>query len=358
MTKYQIVETAENFAHAGSKATADAAKIAEQKGFTPCYVRMDTVKPGTAAKIRRQAGYFRDYKNCYRTVKEGAVVLLQHPFHYPQLTRERILTGLKEQKHCRFIGIVHDVEELRAFRYNDYYRREFLFMQKTADVWIVHNEIMKKFFTERGFDENRLVNLRIFDYLIPDSDKTGRSEKKFARAVTVAGNLDVKKCGYLGKLKTLAQNGVTVRLFGPNFEETVFRDAPEIRYEGAFGAEEIPGRLTEGFGLVWDGDEIDGCVGESGQYLRYNNPHKLSLYLAAGLPVVIWKQAAEAAFVQERGVGVCVDSLTELPQIFAGINEEDYRAMCARAAAVSEKLRHGDFMTDALTRALEILSGQ
>ena len=34
---------------------------------------------------------------------------------------------------------------------------------------------------------------------------------------------------------------------------------------------------------MWDGPSPDTCAGVYGAYLRYNNPHKTSLYLAAGL---------------------------------------------------------------------------
>ena len=46
------------------------------------------------------------------------------------------------------------------------------------------------------------------------------------------------------------------------------------------------------FGLVWDGISVETCAGVYGEYLKVNNPHKTSLYLASGIPVIIWKEAA------------------------------------------------------------------
>ena len=108
------------------------------------------------------------------------------------------------------------------------------------------------------------------------------------------------------------------------------RQYPNINYHGSFGVDEIPSKLTRGFGLVWDGDSLDGCRGQSGQYLRYNNPHKLSLYLSSGLPVVIWTGAAEAGFVREHGVGLCVDSLNDLE-----VQQEEHHCDC------NEQIDHG-----------------
>ena len=52
----------------------------------------------------------------------------------------------------------------------------------------------------------------------------------------------------------------------------------------------------------------------------YTIKAKLSLYLTAGLPVVIWEQAAEAAFVRKHGLGICVASLRDLKEAF----DKDY----------------------------------
>ena len=374
MHKYQITEISENFAHAGSKATADVAAIADTMGFTRLNVKMDTTKPGKLAKLARQRGFARDYKHIARTVEDDSIVLLQHPFHYPQLTREKTLLSLKN-RGCRFISLVHDVEELRKFRDSDYYRHEFEFMLANADVIIVHNEVMREFFVEKGYPEDQLVTLEIFDYLQPDLaasqasyDLLNNGTKTFERAVTVAGNLDVTKCGYIGELRHLAEAGVGVHLYGPNYDEERMRCTEEVTYrvdpslspasvsyEGVFPADEIPRRLQSGFGLVWDGNSIAGCVGDSGQYLRYNNPHKLSLYLSSGLPVVIWKEAAEARFVEEHGVGLTVSSLMELPERLKYMEALEYGKMCERVAAVGEKLRSGAYATEALQKALQVL---
>ena len=348
---FQIVEMSGSFYHAGSKATADIAAIAEGKGFRRLPVRMDTTADTKLAKLQRQRGYLRDWHAADRAVRAAgrdAVVLLQHPFHYPQLTRERTLRRWK-QGGCRFICLVHDVEELRGFRYNEYYRREFAVMLELADALIVHNAAMARFFAERGVPEHKLVRLEVFDYLQP---RPNTALPAFSRCVTVAGNLDVQKCGYIGELAQLS--GVELRLFGPNFPD-VLQACPHIRYGGCLSPEELPQRLTAGFGLVWDGSSIDGCRGPSGRYLRYNNPHKLSLYLSSGLPVVIWSQAAEAAYVRQHGVGLCVDTLTDLCTALAAVTAEDYAAMAQRVQGEQSRLLAGHYAARALDSALQML---
>ena len=123
-----------------------------------------------------------------------------------------------------------------------------------------------------------------------------------------------------------------------------------IYYKGSFPADKIPAKLTEGFGLVWDGNSLEGCTGESGQYLKYNNPHKLSLYLSSGLPVVIWSGAAEAPFVKEHGVGICVDSLYNLQSRFNLLTSHEYQQMVQNAQDIAKLLKSGFFASSALKR--------
>ena len=116
--------------------------------------------------------------------------------------------------------------------------------------------------------------------------------------------------------------------------------------------------MTKGFGLIWDGNTVETCKGGTGEYLKYNNPHKLSLYLSSGLPVIIWKDAAEAKFVCENGVGYTIDSLREIPELMERISESDYERISKNVRNISEKLTTGKYMQCALDKAVEIISAK
>lgn len=349
MEKFQIVEVTEQLNHAGTKATADITVIAERLGFQRVNVKMDTTVDSVIGKARRQIGYLRDWKKAEKTITDNSILLLQHPFHHNQLTRESTLRRIKNEKQVKIISVVHDVEELRAFRYNDYYAREFDTMLELADVLIVHNDVMKRWFVNRGVEGKKLISLEIFDYL---QDEAEEKEIKFEKSITIAGNLDTTKCGYIRQLGSLS--GIKIHLYGPNFDDSL-RSFENIEYHGSFPVDEIPNKLDRGFGLVWDGDSIDGCQGQSGQYLRYNNPHKLSLYLSSGLPVVIWKNAAEAEFVKKHGVGILVENLNELSNEFEKIDKVLYNRILNNIAQKKHKLCDGHFFEKAIQKTLEII---
>ena len=294
MKRYQIVELNTEYNHAGSKAVQDVYEIARSLGYEANIIRTATTADSLMAKIQRQIFFFIDWLKAYFSIASNSIVFIQNPYHHKQLIRNWVLEGLKRKKNVKFISLVHDVEELRKSLYNNYYKSEFDTMLSLADVIIVHNDKMKDFFIKKGFPETKLVSLKIFDYLI--DSKPSDSNVKFERSISIAGNLDIKKSAYISQLGKL---GVVVNLYGPNFSH-LLEKYKEIKYHGSFPASDIPNHLNSGFGLVWDGNSIDSCSGDFGEYLQYNNPHKLSLYLASGIPVVIWDKAAEAEFVKQN----------------------------------------------------------
>lgn len=342
MKKYQITEVDSERHHAGTKAVQDVSVIAKQLGYEGLTLELPNNQT-IYEKIKRQVYFYRRWGQLERTIEQDSLLVLQHPFHHKQLGRRQALKKLKD-KNIKVIAVVHDVEELRQWLYNDYYKKEFQDMIEFADVLIVHNSRMKDFFLTKGIDSSKIVVLEIFDYL---QDKKAK-RPDFSKSLTIAGNLDVSKSYYIHQLKNLSK--VDVDLYGINFDESLIAYS-NLHYHGSFPADDVPEKLTRGFGLVWDGDSLDACTGNTGEYLKYNNPHKLSLYLSSGLPVVIWSQSAEAEFVTRHGLGLVVDSLYDLEDSFSQLTEKEYTFYTENVARLAKLLKDGDYMLQALTQA-------
>lgn len=292
---------------------------------------------------------WKEWEGLFERIEENAIVFMQHPIPAKIDLPEPIWCRMKKEKHTRFIIMVHEVESLRKTYYDPYREKEFMLILEIGDVFIVHNEAMRQFFIEQGILAERVISLCIFDYL----DLKVNAKKSFEKSVTIAANLHLKKSPYLLCLKEL--DDLKIHLYGPNYTKDIIDGSKNIIYHGSLPTEIIPQRLDRGFGLVWDGDSIETCSGGTGEYLRYNNPHKLSLYLSAGLPVIIWSQAAQAQFVIKNGVGFCVDSLREIKTRMEEIQEAQYREYVRKAEAVSQKLKNGYYFKYALEKAEEIL---
>lgn len=130
------------------------------------------------------------------------------------------------------------------------------------------------------------------------------------------------------------------------------QERQNIHYYGTYLPDELPKHLVGKFGLVWDGDNAESCTGSYGEYLKLNNPHKASLYLAAGIPVVIWDKAALSDFVNEEKCGICIDSLKTSNNILSKISDEKYSEMKENALRVGKLMRKGYFLETAIKAAM------
>ena len=121
---------------------------------------------------------------------------------------------------------------------------------------------------------------------------------------------------------------------------------------GVFKPAELMDLMKGSFGLVWDGASVDTCRGACGDYLRYNNPHKMSHYLASGMPVLVWEEAAMADFVTAEGCGLTIKELREIPSLLSGLGAEEYDSLRRNAERVGLQMRHGQHIRNAVEEAV------
>lgn len=347
--RYQIWEYFGASNIGGSKARLDIKSIVGNMGYQLLKVHTSLTEGGTSAAECGERLVRADWSWCHDTIAENAYVLIQHPA--PRETRlpEDILWRMKREKKVRIICLVHEIEALRR-KYDTALREEEArIVKRLGDIFIVHNEAMRRYYIEQGVDKDRVISLGIFDYL----GESANTCKIFEKSVTIAANLSLEKSPYLTRLGKLFP--LKIHLYGPNFSSVITEDAPNVEYHGSVAPDVLPGKLDRGFGLVWDGEGLDTCSGGLGEYLLYNNPHKLSLYLASGMPVIIWGKAAEADFVIRNNVGITVDSLYEVSGVLERCDMGMYEAMARNAEKISYRLKKGEYMKQALGRAEECM---
>jgi hypothetical protein len=90
-----------------------------------------------------------------------------------------------------------------------------------------------------------------------------------------------------------------------------------------------------------------------GNYMRFNDPHKVSLYISAGIPVIIWSEAALAGFIKERHIGFTVSSLEEIPEKLGNVTEEDYQSYRSNLYPLMRQVRDGYFLKEAVKAAID-----
>ncbi len=350
----QIMEDRGSVFHAGPKAPRDVATILSQIGVCGFHVR----RPDIKGHIGKAANRFIWWFKCryYRwKLPRNIVLVVQYPSagwsKYPAL---RVLNqNIKTRKSIKLIVVIHDLSSFRVA--GESIVASTLYEEETslfalADKLIVHNRAMMNALAIRGVPKSKLIALDLFDYLTEElSVVSSRKPPCKQFSVAIAGNLNAEKCGYLVKLNSIPE--VVWHLYGINFDASRVC-GKNIKYEGAWAPEELTSHLSGSFGLVWDGMDVDSCTGAYGEYMRINNPHKLSLYLAAGMPAVVWKEAAIADFVAKEHIGICVSSLRDIPTAIESVSGAEYSLMCANCMKISGKVKRGDYTKRALETAL------
>ena len=340
---------------AGAKAPSDILELCNKRGYT--FIPLPLFDENLPKLILRPWKYIQSikfWKNVLKTMNSGDVLIFQYPLYAGRVLSQYI--DKIQQKGIRLIVLIHDLETLRkgiegAIRVNESVanRLEKELLPK-FDAIICHNERMKQYLISVGYEENKIVCLEIFDYL-SDTRISVRSKKNKIPSIAVAGNLLKTKSGYIYHIHDESQNsGLQVHLFGLSFDETCKND--NMIYHGSFPAAELPEKLEGDFGLVWDGPSAETCAGNTGEYLKFNNPHKTSLYISSGLPVIVWKQSAIADFVLKHHVGIAVDSLFELENTIRTISVEEYAQMCENTRMIADRLRNGYYFYTAIDNFL------
>lgn len=333
------------------KARVDTEDILSIHGYSEVVV--DTVfgvRKNKVLKPLQLVSYRNNQKKWLKLVdqfSEGDIVFIQCPLMNAVTDFSAIVDKMKA-KGVRLFSIVHDLETLRHekgsipdYLYNRLYKAEQLALKKFDKV-IVHNNEMKKKLVSLGFEADKLVDLEIFDYLYEGETKS-RSLTNF---VTVAGNLSNEKAGYLRKVSGISD--VIFNLYGVGIskDETL----ENVKYNGSFAPDKLISELSGSFGLVWDGGYVDTCDGDFGKYMKINNPHKVSMLIAAKMPIIIWDKAALADFVVKNGIGWTISSLHELTNIINKTSEREYKDKLKNIEAVSKKIRVGYYLSNALSK--------
>ncbi len=340
VTKYFIQEINDFEQHAGTKAREDVVSILTSIGWQPLQVRK-CFGGGMVDKFKAIPDVYWDWHKLVSKLHSGDVLLIQFPINtYLGVSKAALPSIRAMKKHgVKIILLIHDLDSLRNER-----EVESAFLP-LADVSISHNSGMTTYIKDNYHVDN-VVELGVFDYLAAEPPE--HSERA---GIDVAGNLEPTKSSYVYKLHAAFPNAA-FNLYGPNF----VKQSDESKwYGGSFPPGDLTNILTGKFGLVWDGDSIDTCSGKTGTYLRYNNPHKLSLYLAAAEPVIIWREAAEAAFVEANGVGLTVSDLHEAVSRMQSLSSEEYERMLESAKSISNLLRSGHYLREAIATAETLL---
>ncbi|WP_436666722.1 sugar transferase [Latilactobacillus sakei] len=315
---------------AGVKAKQDITQILTKNGYKELsFAVRDT-------KIAKLIMTGHDWSKTLKRVNTGDMVVLQYPMYSRFAGNIFFKTVKKLNLQITKVAVIHDIEALRLYKDDDKKIAEELNFLNQFDTLIVHNEKMMKWLLDNGIKIN-MISLEIFDYV----NSNPMIAASFEKPLVFAGNL--KKSSFLEEFEVKKRT----ELFGIEPSE---KYPDNIHYNGVKTPEELPKFLDGSFGLVWDGESLETNTGIYGEYTRYNNPHKVSLYLSSGLPVIVWKEAAIASFIQNNKLGIVIENLGDIDNTLNRVTKVQYNEMKNNVEEISKRLRTGQSILNALKR--------
>lgn len=289
------------------------------------------------------------------TVRSADIIVLQYPVkkYFSWICR------VAHWRHAKIIALIHDLGSMR--------RKKLTVAQEIArlnhaDYIIASNEKMEEWLHHHHL-QRPTGTLQLFDYRSDrHSDKIYQSPGQAPIRLVYAGALAPRKNSFLLLLQQELRPGAQAHgsyqldIYGNHQALPGLQSGESCTLHGFMDAEDFIAGVEGDMGLVWDGDSLDTCSGNFGEYLRWNSPHKVSFYLRAGLPIIIWREAALAPLVEQLGIGITIDNLHKLPLALNNLNTQQYAYMKKRVHKVSELLAQGQFLISATNTAVDQLT--
>lgn len=337
MGKYYIkFGLSKNF-NAGSKAMKDVMALLESRGYKP----VRSVPVGASKMLKLVDIPVLLFTILFKVGKGGTVVY----FVPSNAHRIRFMKLLKYISNFRLICFINDIESMRMKKSKEYAIDEMKSIA-AADVVLVPNENSVHILRSKYGLTNSMVSVGVWDYLDNDYGCNFYHDNAVcdSKIVAFAGNLD--KSPFINELHVV---NLKFRIWGSGREK---KSCVNLEFMGAESPEDLVGHVAKcSWGLVWDGPSIATCGDLLGTYLHFNNSHKCGLYLAAGIPLIVWQESGMSVFVRKYQIGICVSSLSEAADIINNMDNDTYECYRKNAQCVGMQVRQGKFFLDALTKA-------
>lgn len=131
----------------------------------------------------------------------------------------------------------------------------------------------------------------------------------------------------------------SVNIYGIEWDKV--RLTSNFHYNGYSTSKDILNKLKGDFGLIWSGDETNVCAGSKGKYYEYATPHKLSMYIMAGMPIIVPNNFSIKKEILDLNIGLVINSLGEIEEKLNKISKEEYLNMQKNVIEVQKEISKG-----------------
>lgn len=300
-------------------------------------------------RMRKVKEFFLIHKNIIRQingVNEKSQLFFFHPM--PYFWNMKKVRRVLNKKKIFLIGFVCDIallhlndeEHKKITKKISAYLKDRLL--KKYDVILVPTIRMKNYLVGKGIDRERIMVHGLYDYHISIINET----RKYTDNIIIAGDLSCCRNNYIYQLHNLSN--LCFNLYGYGFDKKYKKE--NISYYGLIGESELNLKMDGRFGLCWYGNKMEMLTGFSAEYIKINSPHKVSLYIANNIPVIVSDEAGIANYIKENHLGIIIHNLKELPEILEAISDEEYTDLLDHVMEEGKKLRKGCHLEKSLLK--------
>ena len=261
------------------------------------------------------------------------VIIMQYPTWNGKRYEEMFVAKIKAYRGVKLIIFVHDIEQL-MFNAPEESLQETIALLNRADALILSSEKMREYLEKHGLRCNRIFIQEVWDFYT----RTNWVPSKFNRIIHFTGKRErfpfINSWNKQTCLETY-ENDVTIP------ENCNVRNSPYMENNQLIATLGSKG----GFGLIWADEYQDN-------YYKYNQPFKIAIFIAAGLPVLVKRGTHVSKFVQKTGVGLVIDSLEEADNIVQNIDESKYWELVENVKRQQFPITNGHYTRKVLTDAV------
>ncbi|WP_286081831.1 sugar transferase [Parablautia intestinalis] len=299
-------------------AQQNVVKIARELGFIEMGLYHYPVECDTQGELRKRLDGITS------AVGDGDLVIVQLPSWNLTAYDKALLDVLRLHKDIKIAVFIHDVITMMFEGAPQERLLEIIEVYNMADLVIVPSEPMLNFLCQKGLTVEKVLIQSMWDLPFEEELKT----PEFQRRIFFSGN--PKRFGFVSSW----HYDVPLHLYtyedykveGQNIHYGGWKNTTELLLEYSSG----------GFGLIWEQTA-------PASYYKYHQPHKLSTYLAAGIPVIVQKGLAREQAIIDYGLGFSVNSTQEAADIVKNITEDEYQTLVENIKNISFLIRGGFF---------------
>ncbi|KAA9242219.1 MULTISPECIES: hypothetical protein [Aerococcus] len=267
-------------------------------------------------------------------VGQGDLVVVQLPTWNDSRFERALIHKIKYTFKAHLIVFIHDIPPI-MFPQNYYLMSSLIEIYNEAELLIVPSQEMYQRLYLEGLRVDKVLIQAMWDH--PTEFQPGKVS--FQKKIHFAG--DINKFDFIKHWPISCAVDVYSN-HGQNL------DLPkEVTIKGWLPDYELLTKLSKGgFGLVWtDLDYIQ-------DYFQMCITHKLSTYLAAGIPVFVPESLSNKKIIKDNGLGFIVKSLEQANAILENLSETDYQDLVNNVAKFRHLITQGYFTQRLLTATI------